>query len=438
MKKAIVTMCVLGLLVWAVPAMADTWQGGDATNPNDWDTNANWVDNSVPLAGDSVVIENGVVYAEVDALTVGAVCSGLTVGTGVGNGDLRLNNDLRRGDFNLGTGGGTGVVTQNSGTFGATDIGWAWFLAADGGTGTATFNLTGGTSETKGQARLGSATDSVATVNQSGGVFNMTNAAAHFELNKSRGLATYNISGGTMAIRDFLQTSWWGHGEAAGADAVFNISNTDGVPNITFLASDSSGDAWSVGGDNSGVSNNNNATVTAVTGTVVHMQGNFENRLGFYVNDPTKGDDETDTAGLNNITLQFEHTDAVTDTLEVAGEDLGAVLAGLNKNYALEGLTLGGNIVGGGYQAAKVQLGDVYDNQKNALAEALYVNDLVIGAGSTLDLNGLNVYYDGTFPNNGTVTDSVGGGGIYYIPEPATMVLLGLGGIGVLIRRKRR
>ena len=438
MKNVTILFAVVGLLAWAAPAWADTWQGGDATKPNDWATDANWVDNGVPTDVDSVVIENGAVYA--DVTTAGAVCSGLTVGTAVGNGDLRLNNDLRRGNFDLGTGGGTGIVTQNSGTFGAMDIGWDWYLAADGGTGTATYNLNGGVNNVRGQVRMGNGEGSVATVNQTGGHFNIPTDWSHFELNKGSGLATYNISGGTMTVCDFVMSSWWAHGEAAGADAVFNITDTNGVPDITFLAPDLGpslpGCGFSLGGHAS-VSNRNNATITAVTGTVFHMQGHFDNHMGGYVNDPVKGDDETDTAGLNNITLQFEHGNAFTDTLEVAGEDLGAVLSGLDKNYALEGLAVGGTTVAGVYQDAAVMLVDTWDNQKNALAEALYVNDIVIGVGSDLDLNGLNVYYDGTFTNNGTVSDSVGGGGIYYIPEPATMVLLGLGGIGVLIRRRR-
>ena len=393
MRKAIVAMCVLGLLAWAAPASAqNSWVGGTS---NDWNDDTNWSTGLQPVGGEEVIIA-GAALPYCDVTTAWESCGVLRVGTAAGNGELRLNSTvfrgLYRGDFYMGDGGGTGVVTLNSEDFGQMDYGWAWYIAADGGTGTATFNLNGGVNNARGQVRMGSGTGSVATVNQTGGFFDMSGSWSHFELNKSRGLATYNISGGRMDICDFLQTSWWGHGEATGADAIFNVTDTNGAPDITFLASEGDGNAWSVGGYG-GVNVRNNATVKAVTGTVVHMQGNFTNRMGAYVADPTKGDDATDCDGLNNITLQFERGAANIDTLEVAGVDMGNDYKGLCKNYALEGLDVGGNVVaGGGYQDAAVMLVDAWDNQMDGLAEVLYVQHLEVDATSILNLGGLTLY----------------------------------------------
>jgi len=73
---------------------------------------------------------------------------------------------------------------------------------------------------------------------------------------------------------------------------------------------------------------------------------------------------------------------------EVAGEDVGRVLAGLEGNFALGALQLGAE------EAGNVRLVDLSDNQPDWEGrEALYVHNLIIGAGSELRLNGLNLYY---------------------------------------------
>ncbi len=73
-------------------------------------------------------------------------------------------------------------------------------------------------------------------------------------------------------------------------------------------------------------------------------------------------------------------------------------------------------------EAASVQLADLIDNQPDwEGAEALYVKELIIGPGSHLDLNGLNIYYLSSDIAPGTLISS---GSMIAVPEPSTLGLL--------------
>jgi len=95
-------------------------------------------------------------------------------------------------------------------------------------------------------------------------------------------------------------------------------------------------------------------------------------------------------AGLGNTRLTFSigpEDDLDWETFEVAGKDLGLTRQGFWNNFVLESLVLGGHDVG------EVQLVDLFDNQLDwDRPEALYVRELIVGPGSTLDLNGLHLY----------------------------------------------
>jgi hypothetical protein len=127
------------------------------------------------------------------------------------------------------------------------------------------------------------------------------------------------------------------------------------------------------------------------------------------------GGKDAQVDGFNNITMQYTGTfdwvgSTDPDTHEAAGKDLGAVEAGLLYNFALEGLVLGGD-----EGIAFLVLTDTSDNAGDAgVSDALYVRDLTVGAGSTLDVDGLNLYYlNATI--DGNVIDTAGGGGIHQI-----------------------
>ena len=137
-----------------------------------------------------------------------------------------------------------------------------------------------------------------------------------------------------------------------------------------------------------------------------------------------------DLAGLRNLQLIFEGGEEDVDLFEVSGVDMGPILAGLDLNFALGTLTLGGADVG------KLQLVNFYDNQPGWVGqEVLYVEDLYIGPGSHLNLGGINLYYlSGTIDPAAIV--EYHGGQLTRIPEPGMAFLIATGAL-VLLRRRR-
>ena len=88
------------------------------------------------------------------------------------------------------------------------------------------------------------------------------------------------------------------------------------------------------------------------------------------------------------------------------GNDLGNVSAGFDDNFAYNTLVLGSNDY--------VRLVDLQNNSGSSSPEALYVNTLIVPSGSTLDLNGLHLYYRDAEINGtiiaGSATHLAGGG----------------------------
>ena len=162
---------------------------------------------------------------------------------------------------------------------------------------------------------------------------------------------------------------------------------------------------------------------SAVDGTTIHLD---EARFDVYGTDCGK------LAGLAHLTLIATGSPAEAKTFEVAGLDMGDVLAGFSDNFVLDVLQLG-DLAGVG----KLQLVDIDDNSlADAAPEALYVNELILGAGSFLDLNGLNIYCR-NFTNLGGTIDLSSGGGIYEVPEPVGLLLMVLFAPVLLGRRAK-
>jgi len=174
----------------------------------------------------------------------------------------------------------------------------------------------------------------------------------------------------------------------------------------------------------------------AAAGARIHMTGAaLEN----------ENTDPLDLAGLGSLTLIFEGGAEANDPFEVAGARDG----GFAGNFALGSMILGGMDVG------KVRLVDQSDNGRRTpgFGECLFVSQLTINSGSSLDLNGLDLYVAGDavgllqgYVDDGSIHDSMGRG-LYagydaahdwtLLPEPATLALLALGGLAVVRRRRK-
>lgn len=163
------------------------------------------------------------------------------------------------------------------------------------------------------------------------------------------------------------------------------------------------------------------ARFCAVAGVTIRMTG------GTVANGSTNA---SALDGLSQLRIVMDGGVSSPTKYEVGGADLGAIADGFPRNFAMDALCLGGS------QPGRVELIDAFDNQLDGLLgnEALYVRHLAIGAGSWLDLNGLNLYY-GSAAIDPTAIIVLDGGSIRAVPEPGSLTLLVLGVIGVLLWR---
>lgn len=159
------------------------------------------------------------------------------------------------------------------------------------------------------------------------------------------------------------------------------------------------------------------AAFTAETGSEVHFSGIGRVEI--------QGVDETAMAGLGQVGIVFEGGTGGWAKMEVAGHDFGPVGDGLSMNFHLGGLYVGGA------QPAKLCLVDLSDNQSRPGLEALYAEELYVGPGSTLDLNGLHLYSPDAMILGSVINGTV------QVPEPATLSLMAMGGLAMLRRRKQ-
>ena len=178
------------------------------------------------------------------------------------------------------------------------------------------------------------------------------------------------------------------------------------------------------------------AFLNAEAGSTIHITGPHQGPVTGHRRRATfdvRGTDAEAMSGLADLTLIFEGGGEHVATLEVAGRDLGDVSEGFGDggatNFALDVLQIGGADV------AEVQLIDLVDNNPHFDApDALYVRNLIVGPGSHLDLNGLNIYYRTAEIAPDAVFSQ---GSVGFIPEPATAALM-IVGLGLTALRRRR
>jgi hypothetical protein len=109
--------------------------------------------------------------------------------------------------------------------------------------------------------------------------------------------------------------------------------------------------------------------------TGIVLSGNFS----FGMADPAKWTWQTNTGLIMNGGGPWQ-------SLEVAGQDVGAVVAGFSSNFAIPDLELWTS-------GTKVYLTDAIDNgHRVGKPEALYVNSFWVDPGTTLNLNRLHLY----------------------------------------------
>lgn len=128
------------------------------------------------------------------------------------------------------------------------------------------------------------------------------------------------------------------------------------------------------------------------------------------------GSDARFLAGLENISLLVTGGE-MWSTLEVASADLGTDIAGFEENFAWAEL-----LIGSADESAQLRLVDNFENHSGT--EAVYVDRLIVAAGSSLDLNGLNLYYREAEIAGQIITS--GGALLAAVPEPSTFAIMSM------------
>jgi hypothetical protein len=277
----------------------------------------------------------------------------------------------------------------------------------------ANYRLEGGTLRVAGDAIVGSLGEAPVNFMQSagkaniGGTLRIEGASSRYELGGGRlstknleiGLGIFN-TGGTFAIT-----------KPAPANAWFSFLPSEQVTvhNRISLGEES--------------------MFEAVPGSRMRLAG------GKFENFSTHPEN---LAGLNNLQLTigdqswvpFRSFSPQVTEFEVAGLDLGDVEEGYVENFALDTLQVGG------LSRAHLKLIDLVDNQPDSGSpEALYVDHLVVGWGSTLDLGGVSIYYRTAQIFGNVINSSLTLASIIIVPEPASALLLL---IGTAFCRRRR
>jgi hypothetical protein len=271
---------------------------------------------------------------------------------------------------------------------------------------------TGGSVTVNGILRIGSGPHGSGTYLLQGGT--VTVPASCDEYIGEFGTGVFTQTGGTHIVESALYV---GEGYSMPGTGILNMEGGTLRVGTFFLAQASSSGTLNVKEPLAVIEAENitlgpKSVITCVPGGTIHIL------CGSYPGLYNKSTDEKALEGLQNLALVFDgDTQGWIGAYEVSGADLGATYTGFVDNFAL------GTLVVGCTNSARVALIDRVDNGNRSSAEALYVHNLTISPGSRLDLGGINLFYDGSLVNQGTII----GGRPIFVPEPATLALLVMG-----------
>ena len=339
---------------------------------------------SATVSGGSINPGSGTVRLE--GATLDGTSNDVTIGTGaveMPTGGALLKGNVTSGAdivvndgvwLTIGSSGSGGTLTNNGTIFLNSTTTTYTQLIADGNV-----TLSGNGTLTLGQevyARLG--------YGGSGGSF--TNNAVHTIKGTGRILADINNNGEIIAQNGTLtiQSPVTGAGSVETADnGTLDIQQNLGTGDFTMA---------------------NLGTLQVAINRVVTLTGDFT----FYQTDETKWNWSVPSS------LQMSGAGTQNQTLEVGGLDQGEQMAGFSDNFELPGLLLENS-------GTVVTLVDEIDNGNRSSPEALYTYGLYVNTGTTLYLNGLNLYttIGGEVPIPVQVTPGsqlFGGGTIASIP----------------------
>lgn len=355
---SITLLCLCGSLY-----AASTYQWLDVTG--DWSNPDNWNYGEVPGVGSTVYIDKGRCYV---TLPGASVHYNLYVGRSPGfEGELIIESgDLTSGYTQYIGSSGTGTVHLNGGTH----YGLMGTIIGRNIGSLGTYELNGGTLDV-GSVVVGE--DGTGIFIQRGGLLD-----AGLIMIGSNGPSSTTESNGTFEI-------WGGDMEVSGIEVA--MDGEAGLFDIKSRYAD-----INVAGS---LSLGATAEFKAAHGSRIELGGGFDNRQ----------DSSGDVSGLSRLNMVFEGGTTGVE-FEIAGENRGAVRSGYCGNFVLDTLTIGGDDV------ANVDLVDNYDNGNRngpeGVSECLYVRELIIRDGCTLDLNGLSLYYQEiTLESGGTILDGL-------------------------------
>jgi pimeloyl-ACP methyl ester carboxylesterase len=237
-----------------------------------------------------------------------------------------------------------------------------------------------------------------------------------FGSSTSNELDAYGANGAATLILDNGITIQGGSGSIGG------YYSTDSIVFLGALTANSSGGNVSIASGGTGTTLNNFTSITAGNGatitvpeslavdgtSIVSVSASSSLKVAGNLLGTTQNSVLFNPQGT--VTLNAAGTLSSPQLLEAISADLGSGSSGFVNNFAYGTLIVGGNDY--------VKLVNQSINSPGSSAEAVYANSLVVPAGSTLNLNGLNLYV-----RDAQIAGTITGGSITQIPNSGPLTI---------------